>query len=154
MEKRLFTVRYGLYSFAGIAVLFLLMKLLGLENIPYLRTLNLVIVVLASNNLARRNLKANPDLDYFSALISLFLANMLTVVLSVIGFVFYAGVLDPEFLEHFKGGVLWSGHITLPQAVLALFIEGMAGSVAVSFMLMQYWKDAKPVRNVDQQKAS
>lgn len=142
MERHLFTVRYGLYSFAGIATLFLLMKLFGLENVTYLRLLNLVIVLFFSNRLAKINHRFNKDLDYFEALISLILANLLTVALSIIGFAIYAGLIDKTFIQHFESGVFWGGHLTLKNAIMSLLMEGIAGSVIVSFILMQYWQTA------------
>lgn len=143
MEKKQHTIRYGIYSFVGIALFFLLMKLCGLENVTFLRVFNLVIVVFMANRLAKLNLKENPDLDYFQALASLFISNVITVVLSIAGFALYTKFVDTAFLTHFKGGILWNGNITLQEALAALFLEGMAGSIMVSFIVMQYWKDAK-----------
>lgn len=140
MELRARIFRFGGYSFAGIALLFLLCKLLGWENIPFLRSLNFVIVFYFTNLLARKyhmQLKENGYLRMFAALT---LMNFVTVALSVASFAVYAAVFDPEFVTQFVGGFLWSDHITLKEACLALTIEGLASGVTLSFMLMQYWK--------------
>lgn len=130
-------------TYAGIVLYFLLMKLCGWEEIVFLRVLNIGIVVFMTNRLAKLNLSENPNLEYHTALGSLFLANGLAVVLSVASFAFYAKIIDPSFMAHFRGGVLWDTHITLSQALASLVLEGAASSFIVSFVVMQYWKDAK-----------
>lgn len=140
MEQRARIFRFGIYSFAGIALLFLLCKLLGWENIPFLRALNFVIIFYFTNRLARlyyMQLKENGYLRMFAALA---LSNFVTVALSVLSFALYATLLDPGFITHFVGGFLWTDHITLKEACLALTIEGLASGVTLSFILMQYWK--------------
>lgn len=143
MDNLQTTIRSGVYGFVGIAFFFLLMKLFGLENVVFLRVFNLFIVVYLSNRLARRLRHENSEKDYLSNLLSLVLANVITVVLSVVAFFLYVSLIDTDFMNAFKGGVLWSGRISIDQACAALFLEGMAGSMAVSFTLMQYWKDMK-----------
>lgn len=140
MELRARIIRFGVYSFAGIALFFLLCKLLGWENIPFLRAFNFVIVFYFTNKLARLyhlQLKENGYLRMFAALA---LSNVVTVALSVASFALYCVLLDPDFALRFVGGLLWTDHITLKQACLALTMEGMASGVILSYILMQYWK--------------
>lgn len=140
MEQRARIIRFGVYSYVGIALLFLLCKLLGWENIPFLRPLNFVIIFYFTNRLARlyhMQLKENGYLRVFAALA---LSNFVTVALSVSSFALYATLLDPGFITHFVGGFLWTDHITLKEACLALTLEGLASGVMLSFILMQYWK--------------
>ena len=138
------TLRYAFYSFLGIASFFLLMKLVGMENVAGLRVFNLVIVVYFMNRLARRNLMDDPDLNYVEGLGSLLLANVMTVVASVAGFVVYVRFMDPDFLNHHKAALFWLNNDTsLWRTVVSLFMEGMAGAIIVSFTLMQYWKDQR-----------
>lgn len=144
MDNLRLVLRYGIYGFVGVASFFLLMKLFGLERVAVLRFFNLVIVVWLSNRLARRNLHENPRNEYFPALVSLFLANAITVILSIVGFAIYVNFIDPEFMKNFKDGIIWNGNIPFEQAAAALFLEGMAGSMIVSFAIMQYYKDMKP----------
>jgi len=136
------TVRYGLYSFIGIAVFFLLMRVLGLENIIALRALNILIVIYFSNKLARLNVQENTRDGYVKSLISLLTANAITAVASVGAFMIYVTFIDPNFLNHVVGGILFAPNITLDQAAISILMEGMAGAIIVSFTLMQYWKEA------------
>jgi hypothetical protein len=138
------TMRYAFYSFLGIASFFLLMKLVGMENVAGLRVFNLVIVIYFMNRLARRNLQDDPNLNYVEGLGSLLLANVMTVVASVLGFVAYVRFLDPDFLNNYKAALFWlSNDMNLWRTVVSLFMEGMAGAIIISFTLMQYWKDQR-----------
>lgn len=137
-------VRYGLYSFAGIAVLFLLMKLFSLENNGYLRFLNVFIVFFFTNRLAKKNRQLDNDDNFLKAFGSLMLANVITVVLSVFSFVIYANFIEPDFINKFDGGIFWNNHVTIGQAAVVLFFEGMASALAVSFMNVLYWNERTP----------
>ncbi|WP_343605385.1 hypothetical protein [Fluviicola sp.] len=148
MNNRSQSIRYGLYSFAGIALLFLLMKLFSLENIASLRFLNFFIIIYFTNRLARKNHESQYDNDYLSGWASLILANVVTVVLSFVSFVIYAMFIQPDFISKFEGGILWNNNITLGQAALTLFTEGIGCAVAVSFIIMQYWNQSPKSKNV------
>lgn len=145
MDKNQQTIRTGIYSFIGIALFFLLMKLFGWEDIPYLRIFNLVIVVFMTNRLAKANFIENHDIEYSRAIASLFIANVITVVLSVFAFALYVKFIDRAFLVNF-GDTLWIGGANIREVAAALFLEGIAGSIIVSFAVMQYWKDMKHKR--------
>ncbi|MNJ86144.1 hypothetical protein D3C87_36310 [compost metagenome] len=137
-------VRYGLYSFAGIAALFLIVKLFSLENVGYLRFLNVLIVLFFTNRLAKRNRQVEKDDNFLYAFGSLILANVITVIVSVFSFVIYAMFIQPDFIDHFDGGIFWNNHVTLDQAAAILFFEGMGSALAASFMVVIYWNERKP----------
>lgn len=140
MKNQAQTLRFGLYIYTGMALLFLVMKLFGLEEVAFLRLINIVIVVHFTNRLARIHNTHVFENDYFGALSSLFFANAVAVVLSVISFAMYVTLIDPEFIRNFEGGLLLNNKISLGHACLALLFEGMASNVIISFATMQYWK--------------
>ncbi len=137
-------VRYGLYSFACIAALFLIMKLFSLENNGYLRFLNVFIVFFFTNRLAKRNRQIDDDDNFLKAFGSLMIANVITVALSVFSFVIYAYFIQPDFIDHFDGGIFWNDHVTRDQAATILFFEGMGSALAVSFINVMYWNERTP----------
>lgn len=137
-------VRYGLYSFACIATLFLIMKLFSLENVGYLRFLNVFIVFYFTNRLAKKNRQLDTDDNFLKAFGSLILANMITVIVSVFSFVVYAIFIQPDFMNHFDGGIFWNNHVTLDQAAVVLFFEGMGSALAASFIVVMYWNERSP----------
>ena len=136
--------RYGIYSFACIAALFLIMKLFSLENEGYLRFLNVFIVFFFTNRLAKKNRQIDDDDNFLSAFGSLILSNVVTVILSVISFVIYATFIQPDFINHFDGGIFWNNHVTIDQAAVILFFEGMGSALAVSFINVMYWNERTP----------
>ncbi|WP_430406736.1 hypothetical protein [Fluviicola sp.] len=142
MSSRSQSIRFGLYSFAGIVLLFLLTKLFSLEHVIFLRFLNVLIIIYFTNRLARKNHQSNADSNYLNAWASLILANVITVGLSLLSFVIYAMFIQPDFISKFEGGILWNNHITLGQAALTLFTEGIGCAVAISFIIMQYWNES------------
>ena|SRR6218665_1055732 len=142
-------IQYGIYSFVGIGIFFLLMKAFGLENVAFLRVFNLLIIFYFSNRLARINAQENTSDQYLKSFASLFLANAITVILSVFSFAIYVSFIDVDFLSRFEGGILFAKHITLGQALASVVLEGMAGSLIVSYTLMQYWKDVKPKAKIE-----
>jgi hypothetical protein len=135
---------YGLYSFAGIAILFLIMKLFSLENNGYLRFLNVLIVLFFTNRLAKKNRQLESDDNYLKAFGSLIFANVVTVALSLFSFVIYAVFIQPDFINHFDGGIFWNRHVTIGQAAVVLFFEGMGSALASSFIIVMYWNERSP----------
>ena len=61
----------------------------------------------------------------------------------MIGLVVYVALFDPNFVDNFQNGMLFAGEVTMSKIAGALLLEGMAGSVVVSFAIMQYWKDVR-----------
>lgn len=130
--------------FAGLATLFLIMKLFNLEQQTELRFLNVLIVAFVSSRMVNQIAKHERDYSYLNTLFTLFVTNVFAVLLSVAGLVFYVKVIDPPFVESFQYWILLSDKATLAQVVGALIIEGSGGSVIVSLIVMQYYQYAKP----------
>lgn len=143
MENRQFVIRYGVSAFAGIAIFFLAMKLVGLEHLAWLRVFNLFIAIYMTIRLAKRLFFLHGKLSYVQSIGSLFAANAIAVILSILGFAIYVKFIDTSFLYDFQGGGMWTEQITLQSSMISLFMEGMAGSAIISFATMQYWKDLK-----------
>ncbi len=148
------SIRTGLLIFACIAAWFLVMKLFGWEDIPQLRFANIIFAIIFSNRLAKSNAHEIEEIGYLRNFNMLLLANGFSIVLSVIGLVFYIKVLDPHMLEVLEEGFFWGSELTVPQIAIGIFLEGLAGSLIIAFTLMQYWKDQKkPVsKPVDMEK--
>lgn len=143
MKKQDYTLRIGLYMFAAIATFFFIMKILGIEHVTELRFLNILIIAFFSNRLVQRMVEDSSQVDYLDGLKSLFLANALNVVLSMVGLIFYVTLIDKNFMGNFNNTLMFGTDITLTQMVIAIFMEGMAGAAIISFTLMQYWKNVK-----------
>lgn len=151
MKTQNYILGTGLQLFTVIAAFFLLMKVLGLAYVTELRFLNIVFVLYFSNRIAKNLVEDNNQINYLNGLKTIFLANVLNVVLCVVSLGIYMLFVDPEFLQSFTHGALLGGtNITLSKVLVGVFMEGMAGSAIVSFSLMQYWKDVKrSTREID-----
>lgn len=145
MKKRNLTLRFGIYMFVSIVALFFLMKLFGVEQVTELRLLNIVIAAWFSNKLALANLIQDSDINYVSNLGSIFFANLIAVGLSCVALIIYIKVIDTSFLNTLENGFFLGKNLSIGHILTALFMEGSATSIIVSFCVMQYWKNEKRV---------
>lgn len=141
MEKGNYIIRYGLYMFLGIAGLFLAMKLFGLEHVTVLRFLNVFILAGFSIHVAKIITKDKGNLDYLSGLFTIFLTNIFALILSLIGLFVYLKYIDSQLLENLKESIWFAGDLTISKVIGAIFIEGAAMAVIISFSVMQYYKN-------------
>lgn len=131
--------------FLGITAYFFLMKLLGLESRSELRFLNFVFVLWGINNSIKTNIVQNGETLYVRNLAIGIGTSALAVGMSIVGLILYVEFIDPSLVTIIQESFLWTGDLTTPLIVFALFIEGMASSVICSFILMQYYKNYKPI---------
>ncbi len=129
---------YGL-----IVVYFLLMKLLGLDNVSELRFLNFLFVFWGVNRAIKMNINLNQEQSYFSNFYAGFGASVIGVGLTIIGLIIYVGFIDPNFITVLENSSFWGKELSLQMVVFALAIEGIASSVMCSFIIMQYYKSYK-----------
>ncbi len=129
--------------FAGIAIYFFLMKLLGLENISELRFLNFIFVFWCVNNAIKTNIKYNQENLYVNNFSVGAATSIVSVGITILGLLLYVGAFDPNFIEFLETSFFWGSRLSLPLVVFALAIEGIASSVTCSFILMQYYKNYK-----------
>lgn len=127
--------------FLAIGIFFLALYSLGLAEVSELRYFNLLIVFYYSNKLAKSNATETIEKNYLKNLTSVFGANLINVLLCIGGLLLFNLIFEPEFLRRITTGVLLVETTSVPQVVLSMFIEGVAGSAVVSFILLQYWKN-------------
>lgn len=137
------TIRIGLQMFGAVVAYFLLMKLFELEKFTELRFFNILIVAYFTNKLARLNASSKEVIGYLPALGSLFVANTINVMLSVLALFFYMLFVDAYFIDYFSNGILIGHSATVSKVCLGIFMEGVAASAIMSFATMQYWKGVR-----------
>lgn len=144
MKKNNYTLRIGIYMFLAIVAFFFVTKITGLEKYTELRLFNIVIILYFSNRLAYLNVMKAKTMDYLSNLGSVFIANLMNVVLCAASFFIYLIWIDPGMIKVIENSFLL-GHGLSPKGVVwALLVEGLASSIIVSFGVLQYWKSYKP----------
>lgn len=146
MKERDYTLRYAIQMFIAISVFFILMDFLGLAHASELRVVNIVFIIYFTNRLAQNNVIEYDNIGYLKNLSSLFVANVINVILCVIGFVVFVKFIRPSYILELDKSFTWGSFDSLLEICVALFMEGMAGAAIVSFGLMQYWQNTKRVR--------
>lgn len=126
-----------------IVVYFLLMKILGLDNVSELRFLNFLFVFWGVNRAIKMNINLNQEQSYFSNFYAGFGAAVIGVGLTIIGLIIYVGFIDSSFISVLENSSFWGKDLSLQMVVFALAIEGIASSVMCSFIIMQYYKSYK-----------
>lgn len=138
----------GILIFVLMGIYFLVIELLKLSHLFYLRIINILFVIYAVN----RTIKGNHDAGvrgYFTNLMGAIITSMVGAVLSIIGLLIYlkskggADYLNEHPMRYIFGGEA----TTVEYFCISLFFEATAASLAVSFCLMQYWKDKVEVIN-------
>lgn len=146
MRDRDYTLRYAVYMFLSIAGFFILMDFMGWGHVSELRLINIVFIIYFTNKLAQKNVIEFDNIGYLQNLSSLFVANVINVILSLIGFVVFVKFIQPDYLKVVNTTFAFGAFDRLFEVCVALFMEGMSGAAVISFGLMQYWKNHKRVR--------
>ena len=124
--------------FIGVGVYFIILELAGLSNIYYLRLLNAVFVIFGVGRTIKSNISEGKR-DYLQNYISGFLTALFAVVLSVIALRLYVLARGGEAYVKQFSQVLWFGNnASLNDYCIGLIFEGMASSMLVVFVVMNY----------------
>ncbi|RZJ35980.1 MAG: hypothetical protein EOO51_02790 [Flavobacterium sp.] len=138
----------GFLIFLGIGIYFLILDKTGLSDEFYLRIFNLFIVAFFVNRTIKGN-HADGVRGYFTNLISAIITSMVGAVLSIAALLMYIQYNGGEtYLKHLAASFIFGGgELTINHYCIGLLFESTAASLAVSFILMQYWKDKVEVIN-------
>ena len=138
----------GILIFIGIGLYFLLLDITGLSDEFYLRILNLFIVAYGVNRTIKGN-HADGVRGYFTHFIAAVITSMIGAVLSIASLLVYIHLNGGEtYLKNLADSFIFGGgELTINQYCIGLLFESAAASLAVSFCLMQYWKDKVEVIN-------
>lgn len=148
MTPRKIIIRYAILTTLMIGGFFLLSKLFGLQENPYLRFLNLFFVLIGIRQAIKVNIEHNKETNYLSNLGLGLQTSALSVILSIIGVMVYVEYIDSEFLKVMNNSFLIAGDLSLAKIFITLLIEGMASSFIGSFMVMQFYKNHDKVTTI------
>jgi hypothetical protein len=148
MTPRKIIIKYAILTTLIIGGFFLLSKLFGLQENPYLRFLNLFFVLFGIRQAIKVNIEQNKETDYLSNLGLGLQTSALSVLLSIVGVMVYVEFIDLQFIEAMNNSFLIAGDLDKAEIFLTLLIEGMASSFIGSFMVMQFYKNHDKVTTV------
>lgn len=130
----------GLIIFIGIALLFLLMNLFGLEKQGYLRLLNIGIVYYGIRRSLQLNIKEGVS-DFGSNLLTVVKTGLFGIILSVIGLYSYIYIRGGQtYLNSISEGYLFTKNPSVSEYTIGLLFEGIASLVILAFLVLQFWK--------------
>jgi len=133
-------LRNGLLIFLGIATLFFVMKLVGLEKIDSLRVLNVFKVYYGMKKTLEAN-KIQKVFDFWENIFSIFKTALIGISLSIIGLYLYIYLNGgQEYLNQISKGYFSIENPTVIEYCFGLYSEGIASAVILTFLCMQYWK--------------
>lgn len=133
-------IENGFLLFLGIGIFFLILEVANLSNIYWLRALNFPIVVYFLNRQIKHNLSAG-KLGFYQNMFSCFLAGFIGIFLGILGLILYLNFKGGEdYVKNLSKSFLLGGNLSIIQYSFALFMEGIASILIVSYMNVQYWR--------------
>ena len=138
----------GFLIFIGIGIYFLILEWASLSDNVWLRIFNVFIVAWGTNRTLQENYEDGVR-GYFTNFTSAFLTSMIGAILSISALLAYISINGGEaYLQQLPQNFIFGGgDPTINYYCLGLLFESSAASLAVSFVLMQYWKDKVEVIN-------
>ncbi len=136
--------RYGLLIALGLIIFFFVMRIFGLLYIVELRAFNLIIVVFGILGALRTMMKRLPErFTYFQGMGTGILTGLIgSVVFAIFVFV-YVSFLDAGLMQSITENEPM-GRFMNPYIVSVIIaVEGIASSLLVAFILMNYLDPSK-----------
>lgn len=131
----------GILIFIGIALYFLLMSILGYENVTFLRVFNIIFVFYGVNRTIQMNLAEGKKV-FASNAVSAMMTSLVGVLLSVVGLLIYSHVKGGDsYVQSLSETFLFGGNPTVNTYCISLLFEGIASTIIVTLLLMLYWND-------------
>ena len=130
----------GFLMSVSIALFFLLMEFLNLSDNYYLRILNLLFVFYWVNRTIKQNLMEGQN-GYLSNLLSAGFTATFGVVISIAGLLFYIyNKGGTQYINRLSEQFIFGG-ASVNEYCFGLLFEGLASSMIVVFISMQFWRN-------------
>lgn len=141
MSQKKIILKNAILIVLMISGFFFFSKLIGQEDNPYLRFLNIVFVILGIRQTVKESIAQNGVTNYGLNFGSAFATGALSVLISSIGVLLYIELISPEFLDKMNNNFLIGGDLTVFEVFFSLVIEGLASSIIGSLIVMQFFKN-------------
>jgi hypothetical protein len=136
-------LKNGILVFFAIGIFFLFLEFTGLSDIAFLRFFNAVFIILGVNATIKSGATGG-NRNYFQNFGAGILTSFIGVFLSIIGLAIYIGIIKGvDHLDVLAHSIMFGKANSLFQFCAVLFIEGLASSVTIAFIIMQRWKNYK-----------
>ena len=136
-------IKYGLFSAFGLIAYFLIVKVIGLHNNPWLRVFNGAIVgygIYAS--IKHFKVVSGADFTYANGFKTGLLTGFLATFVFAVFMAVYMFHIDVEFMNNLLKN--WFTNLNQGGGVLIfiIIIEGMSSSMVLTLASMQYFKNS------------
>lgn len=154
MSKTKIIFKHAMLITLLIGGFFFLSKLIGQENNPYLRFLNIVFVIVGIRQAIKTSIEKNNETNYATNYGIAIGTSALGVIFSTIGVLIYVSLINPNFLNKLNNSFLIGGNLSVYELVFTLIIEGLASSIVGSLIIMQYFKNHETKLEIAAKKSS
>jgi hypothetical protein len=146
MEKKI--IKYGVFIALGLILYFLLVRMFGLHENPWLRLFNGAIVALGVYKVIKDVKKeSGVNFNYFEG----FKAGIISGFIATLVFTFFMAIyifhIDVEFGEKIMAMSLGSVSREPGLLLFIILIEGFASTVVLSLLFMQKFKPSWNINN-------
>ncbi|PTX60022.1 uncharacterized protein DUF4199 [Kordia periserrulae] len=146
MEKKI--IKYGVFIAFGLILYFLIVRMFGLHENPWLRLLNGAIVALGIYKVIKDVKKeSGVNFNYFEG----FKAGIISGFIATLVFTFFMAIyifhIDVEFGEKIMAMSLGSVSREPGLLLFIILIEGFASTVVLSLLFMQKFKPSWNINN-------
>lgn len=135
-------INNGLKAFIALGLYFLVLDSLGLAQSAFLRIFNIVIILYFINKSIKYRIEEGRN--FLSLFVSAFFTNLIAVIFSTISLALYISFFrGADHMSTLAQPMLSIGYsnLSVSQFSFAIFAEGFASGVVLSFGLMQFWKN-------------
>ncbi len=144
--------KYGLILFVVFTAFFLIMRFAGLGHIYWLRSLNIIILLVGILG-AIRSYKANSDANVFEDFFDFFKIAMRTALIGIglfaIALALYLDLIDKAFMAELQEMESFGGLISPVSVSFLIFFEGMGSAFLCSYVGIQLLKTRTVEKPVD-----
>ncbi len=131
--------RYGLYTFIGLALYFIIMRLVGLAHIVELRMLNFFILAYGIYLGITAFKKKNPDsFTYLKGLGAGFLTSAIACILFGLFMFIYVQFIDVAFMVSIQENEAMGRYLNPYITSVVVALEGIASGMILTFIIVNY----------------
>ncbi len=130
--------KFGIFLAIGLAVYFVLMKLVGLVHITELRILNVFILVWAIYGCLKGIHKAEGGSNYFRNMVAGVLTSSVGVGLFALFLFFYMSFIDTGLMESIRENEAMGRFLNPYMISFIIFLEGVFSGMLFTFILNNY----------------
>lgn len=140
----------GLKVFTLLGLYFVILDILGYSNVEFLKMGN-AFFLLGGMNKAIQEKIAEGKHDYFEKVKAALGTAVIGVGLSIIGLMAYLSfMVTPDQMNDLASPLISFGaKSSTVTFVIAMLFEGMASSVILTFIIMQYYKNVKSLNKMN-----